>query len=492
MSGADLKSKTIYGMIWAASQRFGTMILSFVSNLILARLLTPDDFGAIGMIAIFIALSNNFIDGGFGASLIQKTDTTENEYSTIFFWNLFLSIIIYFIIWLSSPCIASFFEIAILCDLLRCQSIVLIVNALGLVQRIRLRKQLLFKKLAIVDLASSIFAVCSAIFAAYSGFGVWSLILYQIVFSCCQTLGLWISHKWCPIFIFDFQSFKSLFKYGGYLLISDMLNTLCDNLQGLLIGKRFSPAVMGYYSQAKKLEEVPTNSISNIVAQVTFPVFSQLKGNIDALKTAHQKCIHATNFINIPLMSLLIVIAHPLILFLFTDKWVDSISYFRILCIAGLANCLQSINYQLYVAMGYSKAMFKWNIIKRGIGIGLIIIGAVFGVKGILWGMVISFWITYFINARLAGRVTGYFLSRQLIEIVPILLITIVSCVSSFFLGYVITYHYAIIMMVQVVIFLVTYLFLSYIFKIPALRIYTQILSETMISIRNRISKNNK
>ena len=486
MSESNLKNRTILGMIWSALQRFGTMALSFVSNLVLARLLSPDDFGAIGMLAIFIALSTNFIEGGFGAALVQKTNPTQRDYSTIFYWNLSLAIVLYVIIWFCSPLIASFYNIEILGNLLRFQALILIVNALGIVQRTRLRKQLEFKKIAMVDLSSSIIAVTVAITSAYSGLGVWSLVAYQLTLSGCQTIGVWIAHQWTPSFVFDFHSFRSLFKFGGFLLISDLLNTLCDNIQGLIIGKRFSPATMGYYAQAKRLEEMPTMSLSTIVSQVTFPVFSQLKGDRVSLRAAHIKCVHATNFINIPLMSLLMVIAQPLILLLFTDKWLNSVPYFQILCVSGLANCLQSINYQLYVAMGHSKSMFKWNLLKRGVGIILILVGSLMGVKGILWGMVIGFWFTYFVNARLAGSITGYTLGKQLFEILPIALVALVSCALAHLLGNAVSWHYALTMMVQILVFLLSYVTLSGVLRIQAFGIYKQIIMDALVSIRRK------
>ena len=489
MIEGNLKNKTIFSMVWSAIQRFGTMILSFISNLVLARLLSPDDFGAVGMLAIFIVLSTNFIDGGFGSALVQKTNPTQKDYSTIFYWNLYLAVILYVIIWFSSPLIASFYGMDILSKLLRIQALILIINSLGLVQRTRLRKQLQFKRIAIVDIIASILAVAAAIFSAYNGLGVWSLVVYQLMLSSSQTIGLWVTHRWIPSFVFDVQSFKSLFKFGGFLLISDLLNTLCDNVQGLIIGRKFSPSVMGYYSQAKKLEEIPTTSLSNIVAQVTFPIFSELKENRIALGIAHRKCLHAINFINVPLMSLLIVIAQSLIVFLFTDKWLESVPYFRVLCVAGLANCLQSINYQLYVAMGNSKSMFKWNLLKRGIGLALIFIGATKGVFGILWGMVIGFWFTYFVNARLAGSITGYTFRKQMYELFPILFITLLSSIVSYCVGSMLSLHYVVTMLIQVFSFIFVYILFSALFKVVAFDIYKKIAQEALISIHNKLNK---
>lgn len=472
----SLKNKTILGMIWSAVQRFGTMILSFISNLILARLLSPNDFGCIGMLAIFISLSSTFIDGGFGAALVQKSNPTQRDYSTIFFWNLTLALLLYLLIWISSPLVASFYEITIIEEILQVQALVLIINSIGLVHRVQLRKSLCFKKLAYIDLSSSLIAVPIAIFAAYSGLGVWSLVIYQLMLSLVQTLALWLCHRWLPSLVFDIDSFKSLFKYGGFLLVSDLLNTICDNIQGLIIGKQFSPYVMGYYAQAKKLEEIPTTCLSNIVAQVSFPVFSSIRNDISTLRIAHRKCVHATNFINIPLMSLLILIAEPLIIFLFTDKWLPSVPYFQILCVAGLANCLQSINYQLYLAMGFSKSMFRWNLFKRSIGVLLILIGAIFGVEGILWGMVLGFWLTYFVNASLAGGVTGYTLGRQLYELLPIVIISLISTFVSYCLGQLLDLHYCVELIFQIVVFIIVYIVISSFIKLYAFDIYKQIL----------------
>ena len=483
MAESNLKSKTILGMVWSAVQRFGIMILSFVSNLVLARLLTPEDFGCIGMLSIFIVLSNTFIDGGFGAALVQKNNPTQEDYSTIFYWNLSLAIALYAIIWFCSPLIASFYKIGILKELLRVQALILIVNSLGLVQRVRLRKQLIFKRLAVIDLSSSLLAVIVAIVSAYMGLGVWSLVIYQLTLSAAQTIGLWIGHHWSPVLVFDTKSFRSLFRFGGFLLISDLLNALCDNIQGLIIGKQFSPTVMGYYAQAKKLEEVPTTSLSGIVSQVTFPVFSTIKDNVSSLLSVHKKCVHATNFINIPLMTLLIVIAEPLIVLLFTDKWLPSVPYFQILCVAGLANCLQSINYQLYVAMGYSKSMFRWNLIKRSVGLVLIFVGVIIGVEGILWGMVLGFWFTYFVNASLAGRVTQYTLGKQLIELLPTIVVAGISCVATSLLKGLLDMNGIAMMILQVFVFFIVYLLLSAMFNVPGFSVYKQMVSNVLTSI---------
>jgi O-antigen/teichoic acid export membrane protein len=340
-------------------------------------------------------------------------------------------------------------------------------------------------------LVSSLLSVVIVVYCAFNGLGVWSLVIYQLVLSLTQTLLLWGTHRWLPSFDFDFHSFKSLFKYGGFLLLSGLFDTIYLNIQGLIIGRKFSPAVMGYYSQAKKLEDVPTSCLSNIVAQVTFPVFSSIKDTSSSLLAAHRKCIQSTNFINMPLMGFLIIVAQPLILLLFSDKWLASVPYFQILCFSGLVNCLQSVNYQLYVAVGYSKSMFKWTIIKNIVGIIFILLGGFWGVNGILWGMVLGFWFSYIVNAILAGRVTGYSIGKQLYELLPVAIITILSCIVAYFVGGMLpsSLHCFFSILIQGVVFLIIYLIGVASLRVPAYYVYKGILQDFIMSMKKKCRK---
>ena len=279
----NLKRKTVSGMLWSSFQKFGTMGISFVSNIVLARLLTPEDYGCIGMLMIFILVANTFIDGGFGSALIQKKEPTQEDYSTIFYWNLFLSIVLYALLFFTSPLIASFYELPLLSSVLRVQGLVLILNSLSIIQQNRLRKQLLFKKLSVVSIVSALLSLGITIYLAYVGWGVWALVAQQLLMSLFNAVLFWIVGKWAPTFVFSKQSFKELFGFGGYILSSNLINTLCNNVQGLLIGKFFSPVTMGLYAQARKLEEVASTSISSIIDQVSFPVFSEFQDSKERL-----------------------------------------------------------------------------------------------------------------------------------------------------------------------------------------------------------------
>ena len=459
-----LREKAISGAFWSAIQKFGLSIISFLSNIVLARLLTPDDYGCIGMLSIFIIISNALIYGGFISALIQKQETTDEDYHTVFIWNLAVSILLYLLLFVFSTSISSFYNDERLSIILRVQGIVLIINGLNAVQTTILRKNLLFDRLAKVNIIATIGSVIVAIIIAIIGGGVWALVIQQIVYSCINSILLWTKTNWHPCLCFSMSSFKGLFSYGCFLLLSDLMNSICDNIQGLIIGKKFSSSVMGYYSQAKKLEEVPTQSVSQMVAQVTFPIYAKIQDSKERLYNATKQTLLLMNYINIPMMCLLIVVARPLFIILYSEKWLSSVVYFQVLCLAGLVNCFQSVNYQVVSAVGRSKELFLWNFVKRGIGITLIIVGMRWGVIGILIGMVISFYFTYIINAVLAYRSTGYSVIVQVIDNLPIVLTAFFAGLASYLF---VSFHIGVfpLFIIHVLVYCFVYLFISWLFK---------------------------
>lgn len=481
---SSLKQQTISGMIWSATQRFGTMGISLISNLVLARLLTPEDYGCIGLLAIFIVVSGVFINGGFAGALVQKKEPTNEDYSTVFYWNTFISISAYIILYLASPYIASFYNIPLLESVLQLQGIILIINAFGSVQQNKFRKELKFKTLSVIQIISSSISVIVAITMAYYGWGVWSLVAQQLLNSFIAVLLLWFTSNWRPTLCFSLKSFKELFAYGSFLLLSDLLNEICSNIQGLIIGRKYSVSDMGFYSQAKKMEEIPTTTISYVVSTVTFPVFSKLQNNKEQLHTAVRKCLRLMNFMNFPLMILLIVVAEPLFIILFSDKWIGSVPYFRILCIAGLVNCLQSVNYQVTAAVGRSKAIFKWNVVKRFVGLSLIFIGMNWGVEGILWGVVAGFYFTFLVNAIVATSSTGYSLLQQTKDAIPLLLISIVSAMCAYPIVYICDFSNIVLLIVQTLIFIAMYLSVSKILRLTEYDEFIKIIKPYINKIR--------
>lgn len=465
----NLKQKAASGMVWTSIQKFAGMGISFVSGIILARLLTPDDYGCIGMLSIFMVIAASFVDGGFGSALIQKKRPTQEDYSTIFFFNLGMSLLMYVILFFSAPAISRFYRMPILCSVLRIQGIVLIINAFLIIQSNQLRKQFRFKKIAIVTLLTTVIALSVTIYLAYKGFGVWALVASNLLSSFIPMIIYWITNKWHPLLVFSKQSLKELFSFGFFMFLTGIINNICNNVQGLLIGRYYNPATMGYYSKAKSTEDLASTSISNVIGQVTYPLYAEYQNDIVMLGTVIKRITCTIAYITFPMMFLLILLAKPIFVLLYSDRWLDSVPYFQILCLAGIAVCLQGVNFQAIAAIGRSKIMFRWTLIKRAIGLCLVIGGlASFGMHGMLAGMVMSAFTIYFINAGLVSKYIGYSGWQQFKDIMPIILVTGVSFLCAFILGYFLDQNMYLIGGLQLLLFSVVYFGSSYLFKLEA------------------------
>ena len=424
----NLKQKAAAGMVWTALQKYSTMLISFISGIILARLLTPYDYGCIGMLSVFMALAEAFIDGGFGSALIQKKRPTQEDYSTIFFWNIGMSFVMYAVLYFSAPAISRFYKIPLLCEVLRVQGLVLFIYAFNVIQQNQLRKNLNFKVLSIVTITTSILSLGVTVFMAYKGFGVWALVVQNLISAAIPTFVFWFYIKWRPIFVFSKQSFKELFGFGFYMFLTNLLNQFGQQIQGLLIGKVYNPSTMGYYSKAHSTEKLVSTSIGSVMSQVTYPLYAEVQEDKKQLANMIKRITMTLAYITWPLLLVLLLCAKPIFVLLYSDRWLPSVPYFQILCIAGLAYCLQSVNNQAIAAVGKSKDMFVWTVVKRTIGIGCMVGGlALFGMKGLLAGVVFSTWFAYIVNISLVSKHVGYKWSDQLLSILPVALASIVA-----------------------------------------------------------------
>ena len=465
----SLKQKTISGMLWSGVQRFGTMGIAFISNIVLARLLSPDDYGCIGMLAIFITMSNTFVDGGFGSALIQKKEPTQRDYSTIFWWNLFLSIVIYGILYLGAPFVAQFYRTPLLSSVLRVQGVILIINALNIIQSNQLRKRLNFRKLAVINIISQLVGVCVAIVTAWHGWGVWALVAQQIVASSMTSILLWTLNRWLPDLIFSMESFKQLFGFGSFILCSNLINTFCNNVQGLLIGRFFTPATMGYYSQAHKLESVASHSLTNIVEQVSYPILSKLQSDNEAMKKAIYKLTSTLIYASFPMMAILILVAEPIILLVYGEKWLPATEYFQILCISGMSVVFHGVHYYAVASKGKSRDLFVGTLIKRSLALIVVLIGMyIWGVEGLLWGYSIGAWINSYVNMYLVSKHIRYSVIQQFIDILPIFLLTLIVFVVVYTLSGIIKCNIYIGALINISIYLLLYITISIIFRLDA------------------------
>lgn len=473
--GKTLKQKAVSGVVWTALQKYSTMFIKFISGIILARLLTPYDYGCIGMLTIFMVLAESFIDGGFGSALIQKKQPTQEDYSTIFFWNLAMGVVMYSILYALAPEIARFYKIPLLCDVLRVQGIVLFIYAFNIIQSNQLRKKLKFKVLSIVTVVTSVISLCVTIFMAYMHFGVWALVAQNIITAAIPTIVFWFYIKWRPVWTFSWKSFRELFGFGFYMFLTNLLNQFGQQIQGLLIGRFYSASTMGYYSKALSTEKLASTSVSSVMTQVTYPLYAETQDNYLQLRNMIRRLSMTLAFVSIPVMCLLLLCAKAIFVLLYSDRWLQSVPYFQVLCIAGLASCMISVNTQPIAAIGKSRVMFVWTLIKRIVGILFVIIGlVVWGMNGLLVGVVLNTWFSYFVNICLVSKYIGYRWTHQLLDILPMALVSMLAAFLSYIGGSLLNLSMYLDGIVKATIFILVYMVWSFVFKPEA---YTYTLS---------------
>ena len=479
MAQKNLKQKAASGMVWTSIQKFASIGISFISGIVLARLLTPYDYGCIGMLSIFMVVAESFISGGFATALIQKKRPTQEDYSTIFFWNLGMAVVMYAVLFFCAPAIARFYNIPLLGSVLRVQGLVLFFYAFNIIQRNQLRKNLNFKVLSIVTLTTSILSLAITISMAYKGFGVWALVTQHLLLAAIPSLVFWFYVKWRPVWVFSWKSFKELFSFGFYVFLAHVVNQLGQKIQGLLIGKFYNPSIMGYYSKAEGTEKLASNSISSIMTQVTYPLYAEVQDNKAVMSNMIKRLTMTLAYITFPLMFILLLCAKPIFVLLYSDKWLQSVPYFQVLCFAGLAGCLQAVNLQPIMAIGKAKLMLCWTLFKRVFGISAMVIGLVwFGMKGLLFGVVINYWFSYFVNISLVSKYIGYKWIRQIIDLLPVAIASIFAAVVSYGIGYLMHLNMYPDGLLKIFVYVVIYLGWSFIFKPEAYTYFLTIIPD--------------
>ena len=477
MATDNLKQKAASGMIWTAVQKYSTMIIGFISGIILARLLTPEDYGAIGMLAIFMSLAEVFIDAGFGSALIQKKEPTQADYSTVFFFNIGMSLLLYLVLFFCAPFIANFYRMPILTNVLRVQGLILFIYAFNIIQQNQIRKNLKFKKLSKITIVTSVISLVITIIMAYNGYGVWSLVTQNIIGALIPCIFFWFTTKWRPTFEYSWKSFRELFGFGSFMLLTHLFNTFSSKISGLLIGRWYTPATMGYYSKAVSTERVASESISGVMKSTTYPLYASIQDDKVRMSNMIKHITSTLAYITVPMMCLLMIIAEPVFVLLYSDRWLPCVPYFRILCIAGIVDCLQTVNYQPIAAIGKSKVMFTWVVIKRSVGIALQVVGiVVWGMKGLMFGMVLSSIFSYLVNISLVSKHIGYKNYQQLKDLMPIIIVSGIASLTSYYGGVWMDFGFYATAIVQFILFIIVYLSWSLAFKPEAYKYTLSIL----------------
>lgn len=418
----SLQKKTIAGLGWTFSQQFSVQFINFGIQIILARLLSPAEFGLIGMISIFIAVGNSLIDSGMASSLIRTKDADEKDYSTVFWMNLIVSCLIYIILFFTAPFIADFYNQPLLQNIIRIYTISFIIRAFVSVQTTILTKEMKFKTQMFMQIPSIIVGGLVGLLLAYKGFGVWSIVWMNLTQTSLFTAQHWLKTQWYPQFLIDRDRLKQHLGYGYKLTMSGLLDTFFNNIYNVIIGKLFSPVQLGYYTRAQTLQMFPITNIATALNKVTFPMFAKIQDDNDRLRRAYQKLMQQVIFLIAPLMLFLMVIATPLFAVVLTDKWLPAVPYFQILCVTGILYPLHAYNLNILKVKGRSDLFFKLEVYKKiFICIG-IPIALYFGIYGLLFFQIIFSVFAFMINTRYSGQMIGYSSADQVKDILPLII----------------------------------------------------------------------
>lgn len=464
MSEQSLKDKTVKGVAWSGIDNVAQYAVTFIVGIVLARLLTPDDYGLLGIIAIFTAICTTLINGGFTNALIRKKDVTDDDYNTAFIVNLGMSLLLYVIVFFCSPLIAKFFGREELTLLTRVTSISIIIGALAIVQQTRLTKRIDFKTQTKITLIASISSGVLGIVMALMGCGVWSLVAQQISSSFLRTVLLWIYNKWVPYLKFSKSSFNSLFGFGWKLMVSGLLDTLWKELYQVVVGKFYSPATLGQYTRAKQFSQLFSSNLTAVIQRVTFPVLSNIQDDKARMISAYRRIIKTTMFVTAICMFSLGAVSEPLLYCLIGPKWHEAATYLPLICVAGSLYPLHAINLNMLQVQGRSDLFLVLEIIKKIIGLAPLAVGVFVGIIPMLYVNLLNGLISFFLNSYWTGKFLGYTSWMQIKDIAPSFSLALIIAVSVWFLKYLPVSNW-IILPLQVVVGAIVFFFIVHITK---------------------------
>lgn len=461
-----LKQKTITGTIWSFIDSFANQGIQFIAGIVLARILSPREFGLIGMLTIFIALSQSFIDSGFTHALIRKQNCTQTDYSTVFYFNFVVGIIFYFILFFSAGSISVFFNEPQLELLLQVLGIGLILNALGIIQRTILTKDINFKLQTRVSIVASTLSGIIAIAMAFNGFGVWSLVALTLSRFGFTSFFLWMWAKWKPSLVFSKKSFKELFSFGNKLLLSGLIDTAYRNIYYFIIGKYFSAVELGYFTRADQFQALPSQQLTGVFGRVSYPILSTIQNDVKKLRNAYKQIIKSTMLITFVFMLGMAAIAKPMILTLIGEQWLPSVIYLQMLCFVGMFYPLHALNLNMLKVLGRSNLFLRLEIIKTLLAIPVIIIGILYGIKIMILGMLINTIIAYYLNSFWSGKLIGYSSFEQVKDIFPSFLLAFTVAAIVYIIGNIIELSNILILVTQIITGAVLTFIIAEIFKI--------------------------
>ncbi|MBN1990358.1 MAG: lipopolysaccharide biosynthesis protein [Bacteroidales bacterium] len=420
----SLKGKTIKGIIWSAIGKISINGSNFIVGIILARILTPEDFGITGLVLIFVAISRVFVEGGFSKALVQNQTNSIIDYSTIFFTNICVAIFIYCILFVAAPFIANFYNLPILTNVTRVSALGIIFSAFNVVQRSRMTIKVDFKTQNLIVFSAAILSSLISIFMAYKGFGVWALVFKGVLLSFFSAILYWIIGNWRPIWTFSLKSFNHFFRYSMKIMFGDIINIIYQDFILIVIGKIYGSQILGFYTRAKTFGDSSSINMSQIIQNVSFPILSNLQTNTDSFRKAVRKFIRFSVFISMPISILFLIYAKEIVIVLLTKKWIMAAPLLQILSLIGLFYPLIFINQNILNTRGSSKLYLYSEIVKLLLVIIALIFTFKYSVDIMLYGQLIAISLTYFIYTVFSNKLLSYGFLSQFKDILSIVLLS--------------------------------------------------------------------
>lgn len=467
MAEQSLKDKTVKGTFWGTVERFSGQGIQFLVLIVMARLLTPKDYGLIGIVSVFTSVAQSFIDSGFSQALIRKQNRTDIDNSTTLYFNVIVGICVYSFFFLIAPYVSDFYNEPELTLLMRVISFVVIINSFSVVQIALYTAQVNFKTQSKATIIAALSSGVIGVYSAYRGCQAWSLVYQQLSYAFVNTLLLWIFSKWHPQLTFSWQSFHELFSFGSKILVSGLLNTIYNNMYQLVIGKVFNTSTLGFYTRASHFAQFPSTNISGILQRVTYPILCELQDDTNKLVDVYRIFIRISTLIIFPLMMILASVSRPMIMIVLGEKWIYAATLLCIICFSSMWYPVHHLNVNILQAIGRSDLTLKTEVMKKSVGVLILFATIPFGIEAMCYGGILSSIICLIINCYYVGKLLNVGFFCQMRDVMPVFLISVFIFVIILLMSYIIDNDWIVITVGSLLGFAV-FVFLCILFKIQA------------------------
>ena len=482
----DISKKNVIGnFIWRFAERCGAQLVTFVVSIVLARLLDPTVYGTVALVTVFTTILQVFVDSGLGTALIQKKDADDLDFSSVFFFNFVICIMLYMGMFIAAPYIAHFYNNSSLTPIVRVISLTIVISGVKGIQQAYVSRNMLFKRFFFSTIGGTIASAFVGIALAYKGFGVWALVAQQLLNTATDTLILWLTVKWRPRLMFSWKRLKKLLSFGWKILCSSLIDTVYNNVRSLIIGKMYSSADLAYYNQGDKFPKLIVTNINTSIDSVLLPAMSSVQDSKDRVKNMTRRAIKTSIYIMAPLMMGLAFCAEPIVTLILTEKWLPCVPFLRIFCVTCMFYPIHTANLNAINAMGRSDLFLKLEIIKKAIGMTLLFSTMWFGVMAMAYSLLLNSVLSQIINSWPNRKLLNYRYLEQLKDILPGIILAVMMGIVVYIIGF-IPMPTIVLLMIQIVVGAIIYISLSYIFHLESFEYLIDMIRPIFNKIRKR------